>query len=55
MMSLAGGAQPIDVKQYRRLDGLVDLPAQVQVKSVVVKVMDNSASKAVRATQTLKL
>ena len=55
MMSLAGGAQPIDVKQYRRLDGLVDLPAQVQVKSVVVKVMDNNASKAVRATQTLKL
>lgn len=55
MMSLAGGAQPIDVKQYRRLDGLVDLPAQVQVKSVVVKVMDNSASKAIRATQTLKL
>ncbi len=55
MTSLPGGAQAIDVKQYRRLDGLIDLPAQVQVKTVIVKVMDNSASSAVRATQTLKL
>jgi uncharacterized FlaG/YvyC family protein len=53
--SLAGGSLPFEVKQYRRLDGLIDLPPQVQVKSVVAKVMDNSASKVVRATQTLKL
>jgi hypothetical protein len=53
--SLAGGAMPFEVKQYRRLDGLIDLPPQVQVKSVVAKVMDNSASKVVKATQTLKL
>ena len=55
MANLANGAMAIEVKQYRRLDGLIDLPAQVQIKSVVVKVMDNSANSAVRATQTLKL
>ncbi len=50
-----GGAQAIDVKQYRRFDGLIDLPAQVQIKSVTIKVMDNSVNGAIRATQTLKL
>jgi hypothetical protein len=53
--SLASGPMPIDVKQYRRFDGLIDLPPQVQVKSVLVKVMDNSASKTPKATQTIKL
>jgi hypothetical protein len=53
--SLPNGPMPIDVKQYRRFDGLIDLPAQVQVKSVLVKVMDNSASKTPKATQTIKL
>lgn len=55
MINLANGAMNIEVKQYRRLDGLIDLPPQVQIKSVVVKVMDNSANKVVRATQALKL
>ena len=55
MANLANGAMAIEVKQYRRLDGLIELPAQVQIKSVVVKVMDNSANSAVRATQILKL
>ena len=53
--NLANGAMAIEVKQYRRLDGLIELPEQVQIKSVLVKVMDNSAHSAVRATQTLKL
>jgi uncharacterized FlaG/YvyC family protein len=52
---LADGIMPFEVKQYRRLDGLIELPAQVQVKSVMVKVMDNSINKVVKATQTLKL
>jgi uncharacterized FlaG/YvyC family protein len=55
MANLANGAMAIEVKQYRRIDGLIELPAQVQIKSVVVKVMDNSASSTVRATQALKL
>ncbi len=53
--SLAAGPMPFEVKQFRRFDGLIDLPPQVVVKSVVVKVMDNSASNAIRATQTLKI
>lgn len=53
--SLVGGPMPIEVKQYRRFDGLIDLPAQMQVRSVIVKLMDNSASKVPRATQTIKL
>ncbi len=53
--NLVGGAMPFEVKQYRRLDGLIDLPPQVQVKSVMVKVMDNSTSKVAKATQILKL
>ena len=55
MANLPNGAMAIEVKQYRRLDGLIELPAQVQIKSVVVKVMDNSANSTLRATQTLKL
>ncbi|MDI9332995.1 MAG: hypothetical protein QM533_01325 [Cytophagales bacterium] len=52
---LTDGTLPFEVKQYRRLNGLIDLPPQVQVKFVVIKVTDNSNSKVVKATQTLKL
>jgi hypothetical protein len=53
--SLPGGAMVFDVKQFRRLEGLIELPPQVIVKSVAVKVMDNTASSNIRAAQTLKL
>ena len=53
--SLPSGALGFDVKQFRRLDGLLDLPPQVIVKSLTVRVMDNNPSGTVRATQTLKL
>jgi hypothetical protein len=55
MATLASGPISIEIKQYRRFDGFIDLPPQVQVKSVTVKVMDNSSSKAAKATQTIKL
>jgi hypothetical protein len=57
-MSLQGGGQSFDVKQYRRLEGLIDLPIGVSVKSVTVKVMDNGANGSngpTRATQSIKL
>jgi hypothetical protein len=54
-MALPGGPMVFDVKQYRRIDGVIELPPQVQVKAVSTKVMDNSATAAVRAVQTLKL
>jgi cell division protein FtsB len=53
--SLPGGLMPFDVKQFRRFDGLIDIPAQVQIKNITVKVMDNSNSSSARATQSLKL
>ena len=50
-----GGAvnQPLQVKQYARVEGMLDCPPQAVVKSAQVKVTD--AGGAVRALQTLKL
>jgi hypothetical protein len=50
--TLPGGAQILVVKQYGRLEGMFEVPAQVLVKSVVAKVLEGNT---VRATQTLKL
>lgn len=48
-----GGGQPLQVRQYRRIEGLIDHPPQASVKSVTVKVTD--ARGAVLATHTLKM
>jgi hypothetical protein len=50
--TLPGGPQSLKVKQYGRLEGVFEVPAQVQVKGVVAKVLDGNT---VRATQSLKL
>ena len=50
--ALPNGPQSFSVKQYGRLEGVLELPAQVVVKSVVAKVLDGTT---VRATQSLKL
>ena len=45
--------QPLaKLHQYRRLEGVIDLPAQVVVKTVTAKVLEGNAT---RAVQTLKL
>jgi hypothetical protein len=50
----AGNAnQPLQVKQYARVEGMLDCPPSAVVKTVQVKVTD--AGGAVRALQTLKL
>jgi hypothetical protein len=51
-MSLPGGAQPLQLKQYRRLEGVLDLPPQVVVKTLSAKVMEGAAA---RAVQSIKL
>ena len=51
-MTLPGGPQALQVRQYRRLEGVVDLPPQTVVKTVTAKVFEGSA---VRAVQTVKL
>jgi hypothetical protein len=49
----AGGARPLQMKQYLRVEGMIDHPPQAVVKTVQVRVMD--ASGGVRATQTAKV
>lgn len=46
-MNLPGGAQALHLTQYKRAEGLVDLPAQATVKAVSAKVLDGNTSKAV--------
>lgn len=50
--SLVGGPQSIKIRQYGRLEGEFELPAQAIVKSVTAKVMDGAVA---RATQSIKL
>jgi hypothetical protein len=45
--------QPLQVKQYARVEGLIDCPIQAVVQTVQVKVTD--AGGAVRALQTLRM
>ena len=47
-----GGAQSLQLRQYLRLEGVIEHPAQAVVKTVLVKVMDLSG--AVKATLTVK-
>jgi hypothetical protein len=49
----AGVDQALQVKQYARVEGMLDCPSSAVVKTVQVKVTD--ASGAVRVLQTLKL
>jgi hypothetical protein len=50
-MSLPGGPQLLQFKQYRRVEGVLDLPPQAVVKTVTAKVMEGAV---VRSTQTFK-
>ena len=51
-MSLPGGPQSLQFKQYRRVEGVLDLPPQAVVQSVTAKVVEGNA---VRSVQTFKL
>ena len=50
--TLPGGPQSIKVKQYGRLEGLFEVPVQVQVKGITARLLDGNV---VRATQTVNL
>lgn len=50
--SLQGGPQDIKVRQYGRVEGIFEVPAQVVIKGVLAKVIQGGA---VRSTQTIKL
>ncbi len=52
VMHLPGGAQPLQFRQYRRLEGVLELPPATIVNTVTAKVMEGAA---VRSVQTFKL
>jgi hypothetical protein len=47
-MPVPEGGQPLQFRQYRRLEGIVDLPPQVVVKNVSARVVDGTVSRAVQ-------
>ena len=49
---LPGGAQPLQFKQYRRIEGVLDLPPLAVVKTVTAKVIEGTV---VRSVHTVKL
>jgi hypothetical protein len=48
-----GGPRSLALKQYARVEGLIDLPLPAVVKTVQVRVLDNGGG--VRASQTVKM
>jgi uncharacterized protein DUF6776 len=50
---MPGGAKPLQLKQYARVEGTLEYPEQAVIKSLEVKVIDQSGD--VRATQTVQL
>ena len=50
--NVAGASPAIKVRQYGRIEGAFDIPAQVVVKGMSAKVMDGAV---VKATQSIKL
>lgn len=52
MADLPGGPQALQFRQYRRVEGLVDLPADAVVKNVSARVVEGTAT---RAVQSIKL
>jgi len=48
---LAGGAQPLQFRQYRRAEGAIDLPAEAVVKNVTAKVVEGAATRAMHSVR----
>jgi hypothetical protein len=51
VMQLPGGAQALQFRQYRRIEGLVDLPASAVVKNVSARVVEGSLTRAVQSVK----
>ena len=49
VMNLPGGAQVLQFKQFRRIEGMLDLPALTVVKTVTAKVIEGTAVQIGRA------
>ena len=49
MMNLPGGPKALQLRQYRRVEGVIDLPPGAVVQTVSAKVMEGNTSRAVQA------
>ena len=49
MMQLPTGPVALQFRQYRRVEGMIDLPAHAVVKNVSAKVLEGSVSRAVQS------
>jgi hypothetical protein len=47
--TLPGGAQALQFRQYRRVEGMVDIPSQAVVKTVSAKVVEGTSTRAVQS------
>lgn len=52
-MTLPGGARALSVRQYARVEGLIDHPVEAVLQTVQVRVLDDEGQ--VRASETLNL
>jgi len=52
MMDLPDGGQALQFRQYRRIEGLVDLPPEAVVKNVSARIVEGTTT---RALQSIKL
>ncbi len=50
-MELPGGSQPLQFRQYRRIEGMLVLPDQAVVKNVSAKVMEGASTRAVQSVK----
>jgi hypothetical protein len=50
-MDLPGGDQPLQFRQYRRIEGLADLPPAAVVKNVTAKLVEGTATRAVQSVK----
>lgn len=48
---LPGGAQTLQFKQYRRVDGVLDLPPQAVVQTVTAKLIEGTVVRSVQVTK----
>lgn len=51
-LSLPGGPRPLKLRQYTRVEGLIDHPVDAVIKTVQARIIDSQG--ALRATQTVR-
>ena len=50
-MEMPGGAQLLHFRQYRRVEGMIEVPAQAVVKNVSAKLVEGTATRAVQSVK----